>query len=51
MMTLHGCIHTPSRWRVSLDVRRWLAWTIEVIVVGFSLAGGLLVAHHPGAWA
>ncbi len=50
-MTLHGCIHTPSRWRVSLDVRRWLAWTIEVIVVGFSLAGGLLVAHHPGAWA
>src|SRR5712691_2230809 len=51
MMTLHGCIHPPPRWCVPLDVRRWWVWTVKVIVVGCSLAGGLLVTHHPGAWA
>ena len=50
-MTLHGRIHPPSWWRILRDVRQWLAWTVRMMVVGLGLAGGLLVAHRPDAWA
>ena len=50
-MTLHGRIRTPSRWHILRDVRQWLAWTVRMMVVGLGLAGGLLVAHRPDAWA
>src|SRR5439155_21789977 len=50
-MTRHGRIYPLSRWRALSGVRRWLVWTLWSMVVGFGLAGGLLVAHRPGAWA
>src|SRR5438093_2900233 len=51
MMTLHGRIYPPSRWRILRDVRQWLTWTVRMMVVGLGLAGGLPVAHRPDAWA
>src|SRR5262249_30101917 len=42
MMTQQGCLHPPPRW---------LVWTLKVMIIGCSLAGGLLVAHRPGVWA
>lgn len=51
MMTLYFRIHTFTWWRALRGVRQWLAWTIESMVVGLGQAGGLLVAHQPGARA